>query len=204
MTKPARIGITGGIGSGKSTVCHVLEFLGLPIYNADTRGKFLLGHSKTLIEEVKKHFGTASYYPDGTLNRNFLAEHVFSKPNELKVLNALVHPAVAKDFENWCLSHANDSLVIKEAALIFETQGEKNLDAVVVVMASKSIRLQRVLMRDDQRNQKQIEDIMNQQVSDELRRKQGDYFIQNDEEQLLIPQILKIYEKLFERFKEVS
>lgn len=200
MTKPARIGITGGIGSGKSTVCRVFELLNVPIYYADTRGKHLLSNDTSLIQKVKDHFGKESYFSDGTLNRGYLAENVFSDPKQLKILNSLVHPAVATDFKDWCDHYKDKPFVMKEAALIFETEGHLQLEGTIVVMASKAIRMQRVLMRDTQRERSQIEEIMGQQVNDGLRKELGDFFIENDGDQLLIPQILKVHERLVQRF----
>lgn len=202
--RPFKIGITGGIGSGKSTVCRVFELLGVPIYYADIRGKYLMRYNSLLVKDIKQHFGKESYQSDGSLNREYLAENVFSSPERLALLNSLVHPAVAEDFKTWCQHHLEHSFVIKEAALIFETGGHEQLDATLVIMAAKEVRIQRVFMRDKVRTLSQIEDIISHQVSDELRKEKGDYFIQNSGEQLLLPQIMLIYKKLIERFEKTT
>ncbi|OEK02030.1 dephospho-CoA kinase [Roseivirga sp. 4D4] len=196
MTKPRSIGITGGIGSGKSTVCRIFESLGVPIYYADDRGKYLLKNDKGLVESVKSIFGEESYLADGELNRSYLAKVVFSQSSELAKLNALVHPAVAKDFEQWFNEHSGHSYVLKEAALLFETESYKSLDETICVFAPKKVRLERVLLRDIQRTVQQVEQIMDQQTSDRLRRELTTYSIQNDSESLLIPQVMKIHKEI--------
>lgn len=200
MTNPAKIGITGGIGSGKSTVCRIFELLNVPVYYADDRGKHLLSNDASLIHKVKNYFGEKSYFSDGSLNRGYLAENVFSNPEQLKILNSIVHPAVAKDFKNWCNHYKKQAFVMKEAALIFETEAHLQLEGTIVVMTSKTIRMQRILMRDTQRTRSQIEEIIHQQVNDSVRKELGDYFIENNGDQLLIPQILKVHQKLIQRF----
>jgi len=196
MTKPKSIGITGGIGSGKSTVCRIFESLGVPIYYADDRGKYLLKNNQDLVQSVKSIFGEESYLADGEVNRSYLAEVVFSQPSELEKLNALVHPTVAKDFEQWVKEHAGQSYVLKEAALLFETESYKSLDDVICVFAPKNVRLARVLLRDIQRTSQQVRQIMEQQTSDQVRRELATYSIQNDSRSLLIPQVLKIHKQI--------
>lgn len=196
MSKPWRVGITGGIGSGKSTVCRIFEALGVPIYYADDRGKYLLTNDNALVESVKSNFGEQSYLPDGQLNRSYLAEVVFPEPAELEKLNGLVHPAVAIDFEQWVDGHKGHPYLLKEAALLFETGSYKALDEVVCVFAPKGIRLERVLLRDIQRTKVQVEQIMEQQTSDRSRRELATYSIHNDAKSLLIPQVLKVHEEI--------
>ncbi len=196
MTKPRSIGITGGIGSGKSTVCRIFESLGVPIYYADDRGKYLLKNNQDLVQSVKSIFGEESYLADGEVNRSYLAEVVFSKPLELEKLNALVHPAVARDFEQWVHEHNGYSYVLKEAALLFETESYKSLDEIICVFAPKNVRLARVLLRDIQRTSEQVQQIMEQQTSDRVRRELTTYSIQNDSGSPVIPQVLKIHKEI--------
>lgn len=193
MNNPRLIGITGGIGSGKSTVCKIFDVLGVPIYYADNRGKQLLVENEVLVEQVKSEFGEQSYTSDGNLNRSYLADIVFSKPVKLEKLNSLVHPAVAQDFKTWLESKGDYPYVLKEAALLFETTSYKSLNEVICVYASKKTRIDRVLLRDLQRTLEQVEQIMDQQTSDGVRKKLSAYAIQNDSDSLLIPQVMKVH-----------
>lgn len=145
MNRPLLVGLTGGIGSGKSTVAKIFEVLGVPVYYADDRGKWLLAHNDSLKAQVMETFGSESYFEDGSLNRVFLAKEVFPDPDKLEKLNQMVHPEVAEDFTNWIALNNTQSFLIKEAALLFETESYKSLDHVICVMAPKSVRLQRVL-----------------------------------------------------------
>ena len=195
MIERITVGVTGGIGSGKSMVCRILETLGVPVYYADDRGKALLVESEEVIKKVIDLFGNESYI-DGNLNRSYLAEKVFSDSAELKKLNAVVHPAVAKDFKRFLDDNEGHSIVAKEAALLFETGSYQSLDKNIAVMAKKHIRVKRVLLRDVQRSSEQIEQIMAKQTSDGQRKKLADWLIDNNGEQLLIPQVMAIYYQL--------
>ncbi|HCB47151.1 MAG TPA: dephospho-CoA kinase, partial [Algoriphagus sp.] len=138
--KPKLVGITGGIGSGKSTVAKIFEILGIPVYYADDKAKSLMNHDSELKEQIIQEFGEESYNSEGDLNRKYLASTVFSDPEKVKKINSLVHPAVGRDFETWA-SIQSTSYVLKEAALIFETGGEKKLDAVINVSSPLKIRV---------------------------------------------------------------
>ena len=141
-----KIGLTGGIGSGKTTVAHIFEVLGIPVYNADNAAKKLMNEDKNLQQEIIKHFGKESYV-DGKLNRPFLAEAVFSDPKKTLLINSIIHPATIADAEKW-FHKQQGPYAIKEAALIFEANAEKNLDLVIGVSSSYELRLQRVMLRD--------------------------------------------------------
>ncbi len=193
MNKPRLIGITGGIGSGKSTVSKIFEVLNVPVYYADDRGKYLLVNDLQLVDKVKAEFGNQSYTVDGKLNRSYLADVVFSNPLALEKLNALVHPAVANDFQNWVLSKQSHAYVLKEAALLFETGTYKSLDDVICVYASKKVRVERVLLRDLERSLKQVEQIIDKQTSDQERKELATYAIQNNADTFLIPQVIKTH-----------
>lgn len=195
MNKPKKIGITGGIGSGKSTVAKIFEILGIPIYHADDRAKFLMNSNPELKEKIRDHFGEESYLPSGTLNREFLAKTVFSDPEKVKLINGLVHPAVGEDFDNWS-NQQRSPYVLKEAALIFETGGEQKLDAVITVSSPLKIRVNRILMRDAHRTLEQINQIIDQQLPDEVKNEKADFVIKNKDNILLIPQVLEIHRKL--------
>lgn len=190
-----KIGITGGIGSGKSTVCHIFETLGIPVYYADDRAKAIMVEDKELIQQLKKAFGDSVYFEDGSLNRAGLAEIVFNDKKQLEILNSIVHPAVGRDVEQWQNAQKNVPYTLKENAIIFETGGEKNLDKVITVFAPKALRLERVMKRD-KNNKAAVEARMDKQMPDEEKIKRADYVIYNDEKQALIPQVWKIHQAL--------
>jgi len=195
---PLKVGITGGIGSGKSTVAAIFSILNIPIYFADERAKWLMNNDIDLRKKILDAFGEESYSPSGDLNRTFLAKVVFSDPKKVKQINEMVHPAVGKDFNDW-VTNQTSPYVLKEAALIFETGGEKLLDYVINVSAPLRIRVSRVIMRDTHRSEAQINQIIDQQLPDEEKNEKSDFVIKNVDNKLLIPQALKIHEKLLEQ-----
>ncbi len=195
MSKPLLVGLTGGIGSGKTTVSRVFMSLGVPVYYADDRGKWLMLYDQQLKARVIEHFGTESYRGE-ELNRAYLAQRVFSDDEELQKLNALVHPAVGRDFATWVSAHQDHPYLIKEAALIFEGGSYKQLDKIINVSATREVRLQRVLLRDLQRSREQVLSIMEKQLSENERKRRSDYLIDNNGKKLIIPQVLAIDEEL--------
>lgn len=197
MSKHAslKVGITGGIGSGKSVVAKIFSILGIPIYYADDRAKWLMIQDQELSEQIKKEFGVESYLPDGSINRSFLAKTVFADQEKVNKINSIVHPAVGKDFLKWSELQTTP-YVLKEAALIFETGGQKSLDYVINVSSPLKIRVARTLMRDPHRSEEQVNQIINQQMPDEEKNELADFVIKNTDNKLLIPQVLSIHEKL--------
>jgi dephospho-CoA kinase len=193
--KPFLVGITGGIGSGKSTVARIFSILGIPIYYADERAKWLMANDPELKKQILNNFGSESYSEEGVLNRAFLASKVFSDEEKVKIINALVHPAVGADFEKWAHDQ-NSPYVLKEAALLFETGSYKDLDKVINVSSPIKIRISRVLMRDPHRNEKQVNDIIDKQLPDEEKNKLADFVIKNTDNKMLIPQVLEIHKQL--------
>lgn len=189
------VGVTGGIGSGKSTVCQVFSILGIPIYSADERAKWLMTNDSGLKKELVSKFGESSYLPDGTLNRAFLAETVFSDPEKVATINSLVHPAVGRDFAQWAEAQKSP-YVIKEAALLFETGSADQLDVVINVSSPLKIRMARVLLRDPHRSEEQVNHIINQQMPDEEKNEKADFVIKNSENKMVIPQVLEIHQLL--------
>jgi dephospho-CoA kinase len=187
-----QVGITGGIGSGKSMVCRIFHLLGVPVYDADSRAKSLMTTDGILISAVKKEFGVLSYNQDGTLNRNYLALEVFSDKDRLTKLNNLVHPRVGVDYERWLKQQTGSRYIIKEAALIFETGTYRVLDKVIVVHAPEQLRIKRVLQRDTQRSEQQIREIIRNQLPEEEKILRADYVIDNDENRLVIPQVIDL------------
>ncbi len=189
------IGITGGIGSGKSLVCRMFHQLGVPTYDADSHAKELMTTDGILISAIKKEFGDLAYHPDGVLNRVYLANHVFNDQQKLEALNSLVHPRVKDHFAHWVNASAGHDYVIKEAALLFEAGSDEVLDKVIVVYAPEDLRIRRVLKRDSHRTLAQIREIIAKQMPEEEKLKRADVVITNDENTLLIPQVLRLHEQ---------
>jgi len=192
---PFWVGVTGGIGSGKSTVCKVFSILGIPVYSADDRAKWLMSNDPSLRDKISSHFGEKSFLPDGSLNRAFLAEEVFSDQEKVKIINALVHPAVGKDFSDWANTQTTPYL-IKEAALLFESGSADQLDYVINVSSPLKIRIARVLLRDPHRSEDQVNHIIDQQMPDEQKNELADFVIKNNDSKLIIPQVQEIHQKL--------
>ena len=171
-----KVGITGGIGSGKSTVCAILAEFGVAVYDSDSRAKRLMNESDRLRERLIERFGNEVYSADG-LNRAYLAECVFGNPEELKALNAIVHPAVMDDFDRWA-SEQEGSYVVLESAILFEASLDRRVDVSVAVMAPKELRIERAMQRDGAQRE-QIVARMNNQISDEERVERAKYTIVN-------------------------
>jgi len=188
------VGITGGIGSGKSTVCGIFETLGIPIYQADDRAKYLMQNDADLVQKIKTTFGEEAYI-NGQLNRPFLAKTIFSDSNKTAKINALVHPVVGNDFNHWQREQPAP-YVLKEAALMIESGSFKQLDFLINVFASIETRIQRVQKRDPQRSLEEIHGIIDKQVSEEQRTALSDFRIDNDGSSLIIPQVLAIHQQL--------
>ncbi len=192
-----KVGITGGIGSGKSTVAKIFQLLRVPVYYADERAKWLMIHDPNLVSSIKETFGTEAYLEDGRLNREWLAEYVFSDSERVKAINVLVHPAVKADFEAWAASQ-DHPYVLKEAALIYESGSYRELDKIINVSAPLVNRIHRVLVRDPHRTEAQIHSIIEKQLPDEEKNEKADFVIKNADNKLLIPQVLKIHQQLLE------
>jgi dephospho-CoA kinase len=193
FSMPIKVGLTGGIGSGKSIVARIFEVLGVPVYYADEAAKSLYKSDPMLKKEIISFFGEEAYV-DGELNRKYISSIVFSSPEKLELLNSLVHPATIKDAEKW-LSAQTAPYAVKEAALIFESGSHRDLDHVIGVFAPESLRIQRVMSRD-QVTEEEVRRRMNNQIEDRIKMRLCDFVIHNDEKQLLIPQVLDIHAKL--------
>lgn len=191
-----RIGLTGGIGSGKTTVARIFEVLGVPVYYADTTAKRLMNENASLRQQVIQHFGEA-VYDNNELNRPLLASLVFNDPARLKILNSFVHPATIADAAAWMEVHAaggNIAYVVKEAALIFESGSEKHLDQVIGVEAPYELRLARAMKRDGL-TPAEVKERMDRQMDESEKMNRCDHVIINNEAQLLIPQVLALHNK---------
>lgn len=191
-----KIGITGGIGAGKSLICEVFQLLGIPNYPADYRAKWLQSNDPELKAKITHQFGEEAYFENGDLNRDYLSKEVFGDDEKLKLLNSLVHPAVGKDFEKWCIQHSDKPYILKEAALLFETGSYKQLDATINVHANQELRQKRTLERDPQRTKESVLAIMKKQFSDEKRMDLADYVIYNDESRSVIRQVMELHKEL--------
>ncbi|MFZ1369619.1 MAG: dephospho-CoA kinase [Ferruginibacter sp.] len=188
-----KIGLTGGIGSGKSTVAKVFEVLGIPVYYADDAAKKLMNEDAALKQKIKLQFGE-SVYANEHLNKKALADIVFNDPEKLALLNALVHPATLKDAESWMQSQSSP-YIIKEAALIFESGAHQNLDYVIGITAPAPLRIQRTMQRDGITREAVVAR-MDKQMDDTIKMKLCDFVITNDEQEMLLPQVLALHDKL--------
>jgi len=195
MSKPYLVGITGGIGSGKSIVTKIFSLLGAPIYDADTRAKWLMENDEELVNSIKKAFSENAYLENGKLNRPWLASEVFSNPEKTELINSLVHPRVGEDGKQWISENSNHPYLIKEAALMFESGSYKEMDVIVAVYAPERIRIRRVLLRDVQRSSEDVKNIIARQMPDEEKKNKADAVIFNDDQRLVIPQVISLHKR---------
>ncbi|MBS1487960.1 MAG: dephospho-CoA kinase [Bacteroidetes bacterium] len=200
-TPPLRVGITGGIGTGKSLVCKIFSVLGAPVYDADKRARQLMTEDEVLVRQIQEKFGKEAY-TNGQLNRDYVSEVVFKDAARLSELNRLVHPRVAEDSRQWMAQQTHFPYAIKEAALLIESGAYKELDHLVVVTAPMALRTQRVLARDPFRTKEEIEKIISKQMPEEEKIKLADSLIYNNETSLVIPQVLKLHERFIHFVKE--
>jgi dephospho-CoA kinase len=196
-----KVGLTGGIGSGKSTIAKIFGILGVPVYFADDRSKYLLNNSYELIDSVCKTFGMGAY-SDGRLNQKYIASLVFSDKSKLNALNRIAHPAVEKDFTEWCIRHKNADYILMEAAILFESKTYKLMDINLLVVAPEEIRIKRVAERDGV-SLDQIKERMNNQWPTEKLTPLADIIIENDDKKLILPQILKIHKDLHTKWQNL-
>lgn len=189
-----KVGITGGIGSGKSTVARIFELLGIPVYYADTAAKEIMHTDEALKMAVKEHFGTEIYGPDGKLDRAALGKIVFNDKDKLELLNSIVHPATIRHSDEWA-NRQTSPYVIKEAALLFESGSFQYLDKIIGVFAPQPMRIERVMKRDHVTREEVLARI-NKQIDDNIKMRLCDYVIHNDEQQMVIPQVLALHQQL--------
>ena len=196
-----KVGVTGGIGSGKTTICMVFETLGVPVYYADKQAKLLMNTDPELIASIMDYFGS-DIYCNGTLDRRKLADIVFNNKTALEKLNSMVHPAVARDFDCWIAKqttnstqHRSSNYVIEEAAIIFESNISHRFDKIILVTAPDDIRIERVCIRD-RVTPEVVRERMNNQWPDEKKISLADYIIYNDNIQMITHQILEIHKKI--------
>ncbi len=190
-----KVGITGGIGSGKTTVCQIFATLGIPIYYADTRAKELMISDSDVIHQIKELFGASAYDENGLFNRKHIAEKAFTNKDLLQQLNAIVHPAVFQDTLVWYQTHHEKPYSLYEAAIMFESGSYKLLDKVITVFAPIEDRIERTMKRDNI-TRKEVLERIDKQLSEEEKIKRADFVIYNDHSQPLIEQVLTIHQQL--------
>ena len=190
-----KVGLTGGIGSGKSTVAAIFEVLGIPVYYADAEAKKMMNEDEAIINTIKKIFGEESYQ-SGKLNREYISSIVFSNPEKLKELNGIIHPATISGALKW-MNQQTSPYSIKEAALIFESYSEKDLDYIIGVTAPEAIRIKRAMLRDNISKEK-VESRIKEQMNEVEKMNLCNFIINNDETILLIPQVIAIHEQLLQ------
>jgi dephospho-CoA kinase len=205
LTVMIKVGLTGGIGSGKTTVAKIFELLGVPVYYADDAAKRIMNEDEELKTAIQKHFGRDSY-KNGELDRTYLASKVFNDSFQLEILNSLVHPATIRDAARWMSQQFAESggqtpYAIKEAALIFESGAAEQLDYVIGVYAPAELRIKRTMERNNS-SYDEVVKRMNNQMDEKIKMKLCDFVIFNDEQQLLIPQVIELNEKFQRLAKE--
>lgn len=190
-----RVGLTGGIGSGKSTVARIFEVLGIPVYSADMAARRLMNEDEELKKKIIAHFGKESYIND-ELNRSYIASLVFNDKEKLELLNYLSHPVTIRDANQW-MQQQNSPYTIKEAALLFESGSVEHLDYVIGVYTPAPLRIQRIMQRDNATREEVLQR-MSRQMDEDIKMRLCDAVLINDEQQLVIPQVLSLHTKLLQ------
>ena len=200
MTKksPFLVGITGGVGAGKSLICKILNTLGVPIYLSDGRAKVLMNNNEDLKKEIINNFGIESY-KNNKIDNQFLSNKIFENNSHRLKINSLVHPFVKEDFHFWIKKNSNNDYLVKESALIIESESYKELDFLIYVSAERNIRIKRVLQRDREKNEDDIVKIIKTQIDEKKAINFCDEVIDNNENNLLLPKVLKIHKKILKK-----
>ena len=193
--KPKLIGITGGIGAGKSTVSTICKHLGFKVYNSDQRAKEIVSEDSIIKKKLISFFGN-NIYKNGVLDRKFLSDKIFNDKSSLQQINSIIHPAVKKDFNSWVINNSNEKILFKESALLLESGAYKELDKIILIVSDKNLRVSRVLNRDQNRSKKEIESIIDKQIDEVDAIKYADIVIDNNNKKMLLPSVIKEIEKL--------
>ena len=193
--KPKLIGITGGIGAGKSTVSTICKHLGFKIYNSDQRAKEIVSEDSIIKKKLISFFGN-NIYKNGVLDRKFLSDKIFNDKSSLEQINSIIHPAVKKDFNSWVINNLNEKILFKESALLLESGAYKELDKIILIVSDKNLRVSRVLNRDQKRSKKEIESIIGKQIQEAEAIKYADIVIDNNHKKMLLPSVIRELEKL--------
>jgi dephospho-CoA kinase len=189
-----KLGLTGGIGSGKTMVCQIFEKLGVPVYYADTAARLLMNSNAELKAGIVHMFGDQAYGRDG-LDRHYLASSVFGDHEKLSQLNRLVHPHVRKDFSRWTAEQSGASYVMEEAAILFESGASLEMNQTVLVYAPEELRIGRVMKRDGIKREAVLKR-MGHQLREEEKMEMADHVLMNDETQMLLPQVIELHNKI--------
>ena len=191
--KQIKVGVTGAIGAGKTFVSSIFEKLGFPVFNSDIEAKKCMQSDMYLIEQIKVVFGD-KVYENNILQKDILSEIIFNDNEKLKSLNHLIHPVVSKNFMNWC-ELQNSDIIIKEAAILFESGSNDFLDKIICVSAEEEIRIKRVMLRD-KCDKNRVLSVMSKQMTQKEKEKLSDFIIINDDKKLLMPQIVDVITKI--------
>ncbi len=191
-----KVGLTGGIGSGKSTVARIFGVLGIPVYNADDAAKRLMNENEEVKKNVILYFGKESYTAEGLLNRAYIASQVFNDKEKLSLLNSITHPATIADSEHW-MRNQTTAYAVKEAALLFESGSAGNLDYIIGVYAPAPLRIHRTMQRDGI-SREEVLKRMSRQIDENMKMKLCNFIVINDEQQLLIPQVVRLHQELLD------
>jgi dephospho-CoA kinase len=191
--KPYLIGITGGIGSGKSTVSQIISHLGYKVYNSDVRANEIINDNILVKEKLIESFGS-DIYEDSILNKEYVSKLIFNNESAKIKINSIVHPEVILDFNNWVKRNNTEKNLFKESALLFESGSYKELDKVIYIYSDIKIRVERVINRDPHRTKNDIEKIIKNQITSEEANKLTDYVLENDQKGLLLPNLVKLLE----------
>ncbi|HNL06856.1 MAG TPA: dephospho-CoA kinase [Chitinophagales bacterium] len=197
FVKMLKVGLTGGIGSGKTTVARLFETCGIAVYYADEWAKWLMEHDPLLVEQIRTTFGQDIYDPQGHLQRPALAKIIFADPQARRALESWVHPAVLRHTEEWIQQHQASPYILKEAALLFESGSYQYVDKIITVTAPVELRIARTMIRD-QASAEQVQQRIAAQLPDETKIQRSDFVIYNDEQHLLIPQVQQIHQQLLQ------
>jgi dephospho-CoA kinase len=189
------LGLTGGIGSGKSTIAKIFRTLGVPVYNSDDRGREMYFEAEVR-NKVEALLGKKAYRGERELDREFVRSKIFSDESMLAKINGIIHPAVKKDFELFKKRHKKAPYVVKETALLFEAGIDKSVDKILLVVTDPALRMARLKKRDAHLSEAEIDAVIAKQWADKDKSKKADWVIENNEEKLVIPQILKVHEAL--------
>lgn len=188
------VGITGDIGSGKTTVSNILSHLGYKVYNSDERAKYLMETDTNIVEKISDLLGDSAY-KKGSLNKKLISQSIYNDHSLREKINAIVHPVTINDFNQW-VTENKDPILIKESALIYQSGSYKELNSIILVEARKDIRIKRVLERDKHRKKEEVLQIINTQKLKNKEDLNPDYILENNGENLLLPKVIHIIEEL--------
>lgn len=197
--KPFQLGVTGGIGSGKSVVCSVLAAMSIPVFNADASSKKILETDDAVVLSVKELLGPRSYSSSGKADRKYIASVVFNDVQKLNQLNSILHPAVQRHYNSWVEKNKEHEIVAKEAAIMFESGSNIGMDAIAAVIAPAELRIHRVVQRDNKSSDEVLK-IISRQMDESLIVQKSNFIIHNDDQQLVVPQIIRILSTIKSNF----